>query len=66
MSGKFFPGQKVLVEKGKSTWSAQAYIRTLKNRLNVNQKYLVPGLIDAHSHLGLFESCSPMNDMVES
>ena len=66
MSGKFFPGQKVLVEKGKINMVGSSIHKNVEKSIECNQKYLVPGLIDAHSHLGLFESCSPMNDIAES
>lgn len=65
MSGAFFPGQKVLVEKGKIASVGSKILKNVEKVIECEQKYLVPGLIDAHSHLGLFENGVPSNDMAE-
>ncbi|MDN5279934.1 MAG: hypothetical protein PWR01_3899 [Clostridiales bacterium] len=66
MSGTFFPGQKVLVEKGKIASVGSRILKNVEKVIDCDQKYLVPGLIDAHSHLGLFENSVPVNDMAET
>ena len=65
MSGAFFPGQKVLVEKGKITSVSSRIHKNVEKVIECDQKYLVPGLIDAHSHLGLFENGVAANDIKE-
>jgi imidazolonepropionase-like amidohydrolase len=66
MSGAFFPGQKVLVEKGKIASVGSKILKNVEKVIECDQKYLVPGLIDAHTHLGLFENGVPKNDMAET
>ncbi|MEW6711815.1 MAG: amidohydrolase family protein [Candidatus Riflebacteria bacterium] len=66
MSGAFFPGQKVLVEKGKIASVGSKILKNVEKVIECDQKYLVPGLIDAHTHLGLFENGVPSNDMAET
>lgn len=65
MSGAFFPGQKVLVEKGKIASVGSLIRKNVEMIIKCDQKYLVPGLIDAHTHLGLFESGTSANDVSE-
>ncbi|GAB4285095.1 MAG: amidohydrolase [Candidatus Rifleibacteriota bacterium] len=65
MGGAFFPGQKVLVEKGKIASVGSKILKNVEKVIDCDQKYLVPGLIDAHTHLGLFENGVPANDMSE-
>ncbi|KAF1080246.1 MAG: hypothetical protein GQF41_3414 [Candidatus Rifleibacterium amylolyticum] len=65
MSGTFFPGQKVLVEKGKVASVGSMIRKNVEKVIECEQKYLIPGLIDAHSHLGLFESTVPVDDINE-
>jgi len=66
MSGAFFPGQKVLVEKGKIASVGSKILKNVEKVIECDQKYLVPGLIDAHTHLDLFENGVPKNDMAET
>ncbi len=66
MGGAFFPGQKVLVEKGKIASVGSKILKNVEKVIECDQKYLVPGLIDAHTHLGLFENGVPSNDMAET
>lgn len=66
MSGAFFPGQKVLVEKGKIASVASNIPKNVEKVIDCDQKYLVPGLIDAHTHLGLFESGVPSGPLAET
>ncbi len=66
MSGAFFPGQKVLVEKGKIASVGSLIRKNVEKIIKCDQKYLVPGLIDAHSHLGLFESGVNTDDTAEN
>ncbi len=56
MSGTFFPGQKVLVEKGKIASVGSRILKNVRKKIECDQKFLVAGLIDAHSHLGLFDN----------
>lgn len=65
MNGVFFPSQKVLVEKGKIASVSSKILKNVDKVIECNQKYLVPGLIDAHTHLGLFENSVPKNDVIE-
>lgn len=55
MDGAFFPGQKVLIEKGKIATVASNIPKKVDTVVDGQSKYLVPGLIDAHTHLGLFD-----------
>ena len=55
LSGAFFPGQKVLVEKGKIVSVSSKILKNVKKVIDCEQKFIVPGLIDAHTHLGLFD-----------
>lgn len=66
ISGSFFPGQKVLVEKGKIASIGSLIRKNVEKIIECDQKYLVPGLIDAHCHLGLFESGSVDGDISET
>ena len=63
--GMFFPSQKVLVENGEITMVGSNIHKNVDKVIECNQKYLIPGLIDAHSHLGLAESCSQLDDTSE-
>ena len=63
--GMFFPSQKVLVENGEITMVGSNIHKNVDKIIECNQKYLIPGLIDAHSHIGLFESCSQDDDTSE-
>lgn len=65
MSGTFFPSQKVLVEKGKIASVGSVIRKNVEKVIECEQKYLIPGLIDAHSHLGLFETTHPKDDISE-
>jgi imidazolonepropionase-like amidohydrolase len=66
MGGSFFPGQKVLVEKGKIASVSSRILKNVEKVIDCDQKYLVSGLVDAHTHLGLFESSVPGNEMSET
>lgn len=66
MGGSFFPHQKVLVEKGKIASVSSRILKNVEKSINCEQKFLVSGLIDAHTHLGLFESSVPKDDMAET
>lgn len=59
MSGAFFPKQQVLVEKGKIASVASKIHKNVEKSIECDQRFLVPGLIDAHTHLGLFETGVP-------
>ncbi len=73
LDGVFFPLQKVLIEKGKIAGVGSKILKNVDETIDGQKKYLVPGLIDAHSHIGLFdhghgrggqdlsEFCSPVN-----
>lgn len=63
--GMFFPGQKVLVENGEITMVGSSIHKNVDKVIECNQKYLIPGLIDAHSHLGLSDSYYPSDDTSE-
>ncbi|RCK78620.1 MAG: amidohydrolase [Candidatus Ozemobacter sibiricus] len=67
MAGAFFPGQKVLVEKGKIAAVGSKILKTVDETIDGKGKYLMPALIDAHTHLGLFErgNLTPGSDMAE-
>jgi imidazolonepropionase-like amidohydrolase len=66
MGGSFFPHQKVLVEKGKIASVSSRILKNVEKSINCEQKFLVSGLIDAHTHLGLFESSVLKDDMAET
>ncbi|MBF0544406.1 MAG: amidohydrolase [Candidatus Riflebacteria bacterium] len=53
LTGAFFPGQKVLIEKGKIAAVGSKIHKTADYTIDAQKKYLIPGLIDAHTHLGL-------------
>lgn len=55
MGGAFFPAQKVLVEKGKIAVIASKVLKNVDVVIDAESKYLIPGLIDAHTHLGLVD-----------
>lgn len=63
--GMFFPSQKVLVENGEITMVGSNIHKSADKVIECNQKYLIPGLIDAHTHLGLVESYSSRDDSSE-
>jgi imidazolonepropionase-like amidohydrolase len=64
--GKFFPGQKVLVENGKiSTVGSNIVRRDIERIVDCEQSYLIPGLIDAHTHLGLAEVGDDLSDITD-
>ena len=56
LSGAFFPGQKVLIEKGKIAAVGSKILKSAERTIDGQRKYLIPGLIDAHTHLGLNDS----------
>ena len=64
--GMFFPSQKVLVENGEITMVGSNIHKNVDKVIECKQKYLIPGLIDAHSHLGLSDSYYPSDDTSES
>lgn len=66
-NGIFFPKQKILVEKGKVVSVGSRVLKHVEKVVNCEQKYIVPGLIDAHSHLGLFDGghCGESQDLSE-
>ncbi|MBF0406972.1 MAG: amidohydrolase family protein [Candidatus Riflebacteria bacterium] len=53
LGGAFFPNQKVLIEKGKIAAVGSKIHKTADVIVDAQKKYLVPGLIDAHTHLTL-------------
>ena len=63
--GMFFPSQKVLVENGEITMVGSSIHKNVDKIIECNQKYLIPGLIDAHSHLGLTDTCEMLDDSSE-
>ena len=63
--GMFFPSQKVLIENGEITMVGSNIHKNVDKVIECNQKYLIPGLIDAHSHLGLADSYYPIDDTSE-
>ncbi len=63
--GMFFPSQKVLVENGEITMVGSSIHKNADQVIECNQKYLIPGLIDAHSHIGLADSTYPVDDSSE-
>ncbi len=63
--GMFFPSQKVLVENGEITMVGSSIHKNVDKIIECNQKYLIPGLIDAHSHLGLTDTCEQLDDSSE-
>ena len=63
--GMFFPSQKVLIENGEITMVGSNIHKNVDKVIECNQKYLIPGLIDAHSHLGLADSYYPTDDTSE-
>ncbi|MFZ2955993.1 MAG: amidohydrolase family protein [Candidatus Ozemobacteraceae bacterium] len=58
LGGAFFPGQKILIEKGKVAAVGSKILKSAETVIDGQRKYLVPGLIDAHTHLGLNDSGS--------
>lgn len=64
-SGMFFPGQKVLVGRGKINMVSSNIRKNVGMVVNCDQKFLVPALVDAHSHLGLFDSYDVDLNMAE-
>lgn len=64
-NGAFFPKQQVLVEKGKIASVASIIHKNVERSIDCEQRYLIPGLIDAHTHLGLFEGGVPGNHISE-
>lgn len=66
-AGAFFPGQKVLLEKGKVAAVGSKVLKTADVNIDGKGKFLMPALIDAHTHLGLFETgqLTPGSDMAE-
>jgi len=67
LGGAFFPGQKVLIEKGKIAAVGSKVLKAVDLTIDGQRKYLIPGLIDAHTHLGLDDhgyGCSG-NDLAE-
>lgn len=54
-AGAFFPKQKVLIEKGKIASVGSKVLKNVDNVIDGDGKYLMPALIDAHTHLGLFD-----------
>lgn len=63
--GMFFPSQKVLIENGEITMVGSNIQKSADQVIECNQKYLIPGLIDAHSHIGLADSTYPVDDSSE-
>jgi imidazolonepropionase-like amidohydrolase len=53
LGGAFFPGQKVLIEKGKIAAVGSKILKSVDLTIDGQKKYLIPGLIDAHTHLAL-------------
>ena len=49
MNGNFFPGQKVLVESGKINMVGSSILKSVEKVIDCEKKYLIPGLIDAHT-----------------
>lgn len=66
MNGNFFPGQKVLVEGGKITMVSSSILKSVEKVIDCEKKYLIPGLIDAHTHFGLAEAGDEISDMDEN
>ncbi len=64
--GMFFPSQKVLIENGEISMVGSNIHKNVDKIIECKQKYLIPGLIDAHSHLGLADSYYPIDDTSES
>ena len=62
MGGAFFPGQKVLIEKGKIASVGSKIMKNVELTIDGQKKYLVPGLIDAHTHLALTDSGYGLSD----
>jgi imidazolonepropionase-like amidohydrolase len=56
MGGAFFPAQKVLIEKGKIASVGSKIMKNVELTIDGQKKYLIPGLIDAHTHLALTDS----------
>jgi imidazolonepropionase-like amidohydrolase len=55
LDGAFFPAQKVLVEKGKIAAVASRILKNVETVIDGQSKYLIPGFVDAHTHLGLVD-----------
>ena len=55
-AGSFFPGQKVLIEKGKIAAIGSKILKNVDLTIDGDKKYLVPAMIDAHTHLSLNDS----------
>jgi len=53
LGGAFFPGQKVLIEKGKIAAVGSKILKGAETSIDGQRKYIIPGLIDAHTHLTL-------------
>ncbi|MBI3040013.1 amidohydrolase, partial [bacterium] len=53
LGGAFFPSQKVLIEKGKIAAVGSRVLKSVENTIDGQGKFLVPGFIDAHTHLAL-------------
>ena len=64
--GMFFPSQKVLIENGEITMVGSSIHKNVDKVIECNQKYLIPGLIDAHSHIGLADTCAVLDDTSEA
>ena len=64
--GMFFPGQKVLIENGEITMVGSSIHKNVDKVIECNQKYLIPGLIDAHSRIGLADTCATFDDTSEA
>jgi len=53
LGGSFFPNQKVLIEKGKIAAIGSKILKSADITIDGQKKYLISGLIDAHTHLAL-------------
>lgn len=65
MGGTFFPRQQVLVDKGKIGSVGSRILKKTDTVIECEQRYLMPGLIDAHTHLGLTEPSLPLEKYSE-
>ena len=66
-AGAFFPRQKVLIEKGRIAAIGSRVLKSADEIIDGREKFLMPALIDAHTHMGLFEEghLTPGEDISE-
>jgi len=62
-NGKILPNQNILIEKGKITSVGDnTTVPPDATVIDLSNKYVLPGLVDAHSHLGITYKMVPENN----